>query len=245
MNHLFHSDLTLGYKEYLKENQEIINNLNTCFECLVNYQKYYLKFQENSSQRKEIDCKRLVDSLKFILQKSNSQDIKNRILFVLYEILTDPTYLLQEEIQNLLDKLLKLIENFPGLRLSDKILPGILLLKMSKNENFAAWADTILRKKNLFTLSDYDEKNFFNIIFKKLKRQDTEWDRFISTTEMMNLLIYLSKIMDNSGIKLRVKNSYFKTFNRLFRIFICFAEIFKWNIYKLQFIFTNLYEFDY
>ena len=74
--------LNLGFKEYLKENQEIIHNINTCFECLVKYQKYYLKSQESNSLRIEIDSKRLLNSLNFILQNSNPQNVKTRILFV-------------------------------------------------------------------------------------------------------------------------------------------------------------------
>ena len=116
---------------------------------------------------------------------------------VLFEILSDPSGIIQ--LLNLICQLLELISRkLPALKLADKILPGILMLRCSRESICSKWAIEILKKKSRVLESDY-QVSTFEVFIRILRGEETEWDKFVDIKEMLEMMGDLIEKMDGKG----------------------------------------------
>lgn len=92
----------------------------------------------------------------------------------------------------------------PALKLGDKILPGILVLRGFSSDSFGCkWAKDILRKTTRFNIDDYDN-SWFVEFFKVLRKEKTDFP--FDFMEVLEMLGELSEKMDQQGMLIKRGN---------------------------------------
>jgi hypothetical protein len=195
--HLLHSNPEFGFQKAFEQDSQTIENLTNCFECLLNY----LEIAKKQTQLKflQFTQERLGNSLDLVLRELDPSLKKIQILLILYEVLSDPRVLLNQQISNKFFKILEIIsQKLPALKLGDKILPGIFLLRGFSPDSFGCkWAKEILGKTEKITADDYDYYSFLQF-YKCIIKEKSDFE--LDLLQVLELLGDLSEKMDYQGM---------------------------------------------
>jgi hypothetical protein len=197
-SHLLHSNPEVGFQRAFEQHPEVLENLSSCFECLLNYLEISKK--QTNIKYTLFNHSRLDKSLDLILESLVLLEKKTQILLILYQVLSDPRVLLNTSIKNKFFRVLEIISlQLPTLKLGNRILPGVLLLRGFPMNCFGCkWAKDILSRMNEFRLDDYDHYSF-NQFYHCLKREGGEFE--LDFLQVLEMLGDLSQKMDEQVVK--------------------------------------------